>query len=146
MTIDVFMKNNNIKKKETVIKWIIEGLIPGGDLANNYVPDSARVPFTQARAKGAKSIYCSIIKATSKQRHVLPQLYNICLDEFNGYIDRLEAAGLIVKRETEGVMYYDLPLNKPKYTRKFIIDAIEACSKGITQGLTAAVLDKASTM
>lgn len=41
MTIDQFASNNVIKRKK-VEKWINDGLIPRADLAQNYVPDSAR--------------------------------------------------------------------------------------------------------
>ena len=58
MTIDTFMNNYGIKKKETVIKWILENLIPGADLASDHVPNSARPPYTKARVKDVDSIYC----------------------------------------------------------------------------------------
>ena len=75
MTIDMFMNNYGIKKKETVIIWILENLIPGANLATDYVPDSARPPYTKARVKDADSIYCSIVAASRKRYHVLPKTY-----------------------------------------------------------------------
>lgn len=61
MTIDEYAQKYSVKKKETVIKWILDGLVPGADLATNYIPDSARQPYTNARAKSADSIYYSIV-------------------------------------------------------------------------------------
>lgn len=58
MTISDFATKVKISEK-TVIKWINNGYIPGASVENNYVPDSARKPYTKARAK--------------KQRHCLLQ-------------------------------------------------------------------------
>ena len=33
----------------TVMNWIAKGYVPGADM--NYIPDSAREPYTAARAK-----------------------------------------------------------------------------------------------
>lgn len=142
MTIDKFMNNYDIKKKETVIKWIIEELIPGADLTNNYVPDSARPPYTKARAKNATSIYCSIVKASYNRRHVLPKIYKICEDEFNGYIYRLVEAKLITIRVTDNITYYDCLLPNKYCNKKFILQVLESCAKGMAQGTVTAVLEK----
>ena len=146
MTIDTFMNNYGIKKKETVIKWIMENLIPGADLVSNYVPDSARPPYTKARAKDAHSIYYSIVDASRKRYHVLPQIYKMCEDEFNGYINRLAEANLIAIRVTDNITYYDTPLPATNCNKKFILEAIAACSRGLSEGATTAVLKQASTL
>ena len=140
MTIETFMSNYSIRKKETVIKWIIDGLIPGADLTTNFVPDSARRPFTCARAKNADAICCSIVTASRKLYHVMPQIYKICTDEFNGYINRLVEAKLIVIRVTDNITYYDSTLTEKNCNKKFILDAMEACARGIAQGITTATL------
>ena len=139
--IDNFMNNYGIKKKETVIKWILENLIPGADLVSDYVPDSARPPYTKARAKNVNSIYYSIVDASRKRYHVLPKIYKICEDEFNGYIDRLVNANLIEIRITDNITYYDAPLPDKNCNRKFILSALEACSKGIAEGVTSAMIN-----
>ena len=140
------MRNYGIKKKETVIKWILENLIPGANLDKDYIPDSARPPYTKARIKDSNSIYCSIVAASRKRYHVLPQIYKICEDEFNGYINRLVDAKLIEVRVTDNIAYYDTPITVKKCNRKFILDAIEACSKGISEGATSAILKQASSI
>ena len=144
MTINMFMNNYGIKKKETVIKWIMDDLIPGANLSTDYLPESARPPYTKARAKKADAIYCSIVTATQKRYHVLPKIYKICVDEFEGYINRLVAAGLIVLRVSDNITYYDYPLKLKKCKRKFVLDMIESCSRGISQGLTTATLEHTS--
>ena len=98
--------------KETVIKWINNGYIPGASVENNYVPDSARKPYTKARAKNSDAVYCSIVKACMNFCHVVPALYNMRDDEFNGYIDRLIAAGYISTRVADGVTYYWRAISK----------------------------------
>lgn len=132
MTIEKFMQNNKIKKKETVIKWIIEDLIPGARLMDNYIPDSARVPYTRARARNVQGIYVSIFNACNKQKHVLPQLYGICSEEFEHYIVQMEKAGLIERRVTDGITYYDVRIFAEKPSRKFVLDAIRMASQGAT--------------
>ena len=140
MTIEVFMDNYGIKKKETVISWIKKGYILGADFSANKVPDSARPPYTKARAKKVDAIYLSIVEATRRRLHVLPQIYKICPDEFNNYITQLENAGLIVRRVSDGITYYDLAVSATRLNKKFILDAIERCSKGIAEGVTTALL------
>ena len=140
------MNNYGIKRKKTVIKWISKDLIPGADLTADYVPDSARPPYTKARAKDADSIYCSIVAASYNRYHVLPKIYKICDDEFNGYINRLVEANLISIRVTDNITYYDTPLTAKKCRRKFILEAIEACSKGLSEGIATAVLKKACSI
>lgn len=144
MTIETFAKNNNIKEKR-VKGWIEKELIPRADLDRNYVPDSARQPYTKARAKKASSIYLSIVRASNKRFHVLPQLYGICDDEFEGYINQLVAARLIVKRETDEVTYYDAALEVVNLNRKFVLEAIGMISAGIARGTTEAYMDQAAS-
>ena len=75
MDIDQFASNNGVKRK-TVEKWIEKGLIPKADFEKNYVPDSARQPCTNARAKNANAIYVSMVKASFERKHILPVLYD----------------------------------------------------------------------
>ena len=145
MTIEEFMKNYNIKKKETVVKWISDQLIPGASLSKDYVPNSARPPYTKARAKTADSIYYSIIKGTRNRLHVLPQIYKICPEEFNTYIEQLEKAELIVRRITDDITYYDLTMKAMNCTKKMVLDIIRSCSEGIAKGITAAMVEQSKS-
>lgn len=142
MTITTFMNNYGIKKKETVIKWILEDLIPSADIGKDYVPDSARPPYTRARAKSSDSIYYSIVDASRKRCHVLPKIYKICEGEFNGYISRLVEANLIVIRTTDNITYYDTPLTAKNCNRKFVLEMIKAGS----EGAVTAILKQASSL
>lgn len=110
MTIKEFMNNNGLKNRSTVEKWINDELIPNASIENDYIPNSARAPYTKARAKKAESIYRSILKACRERKHVLPKIYKMSSEEFNQYINQLENAGLINRRTEDGVEYYDVSL------------------------------------
>lgn len=131
MTLENFMENYGLKNKKTVVDWISKGYIPGANLEKNYVPDSARPPYTRARAKNAESIYMSIVDASYKRRQVFPALYRLCDEEFESYIENLVKAGLIIKRITDGVIYYDAAVQVENLKRKFILEAVKAVPNGI---------------
>lgn len=131
MTLENFMENYGLKNKKTVVDWISKGYIPGANLEKNYVPDSARPPYTRARAKNAGSIYMSIVDASYKRRQVFPALYRLCDEEFESYIENLVQAGLIIKRITDGVIYYDAAVQVENLKRKFILEAVKAVPNGI---------------
>lgn len=141
MKIDTFASRNKVKRK-TVEKWIKDDLIPKADLEKDYIPESARPPYTKARAKNAKSIYVSMVKAAYNRKHILPVLYKICDDEFNGYIERLVNAGCIVKRISDDITYYDATLQANEVNQKFILNALKVISNGVSEGVTTAVINK----
>ncbi len=144
MTIDTFMSNYGMRTKNTVVKWILDGLIPCANLDQDYVPDSARPPYTKARAKNTNSIYCSIVNASIKRCHVLPKIYKICEDEFNGYINRLVEANLISIRISDDITYYDATPTASRYNKKLILKAIESCTRAISEGITTAIVKNMS--
>lgn len=137
MTVDAFRERCGTSTK-TVKAWIENGYIPGANLEDYYVPDSARPPFTEARAKSkcSNSVFASIVKATLKRKHVFPELYGMCQEEFDGYINQLVEAGLIIIRITDGITYYDPTLQAEQQSKsefKIIIkEGVEAVSKGVT--------------
>lgn len=139
MTIEEFMENKGIKNRKTIEEWIRKGYIPKASIKDNFIPNSARVPYTKARAKNSKSIYVSIVKASSKLQHVVPSMYKICDDEFDGYINRLIEARLIDKRVSDGVTYYDATIDADKINEKFVLTVIEKASKGVTEAIIAAI-------
>ena len=65
----------------------------------------------------------------------MPQLYKICEDEFNGYIDELVNAGLIRRRISDGITYYDATLAvdgmKANAIKKCVEDALRIVSVGV---------------
>ena len=141
MTIDEFAQNIR-KKRGLIVDWIEKGLIPGADIERDYIPDSAREPYTKCRAKKANSIYASIVKASNERKHVVPSLYGICDEEFNGYIDRLVEAELIVKRECDGIIYYDATMKSKENNKNFVLEAIKNICEGFAGGTTSSVLEK----
>ena len=146
-----FSKNVN-KSIETILSWLEKGYVPGAikDEQNEWaIPDSARAPYLNAKAKTPDSIFVSIVKASYQRKHVFAKLYGITSLEFDGYIEQLVTAGLIVKRIEDNITYYDATLrskeyidkNSKKYTlHKFVLDAIEKVSKGTT----TAVMEEAT--
>ena len=141
MTIKEFAEKKKCKES-TVKKWIHLGYIPGANIDTDFIPDSARVPYTKTRAKTAKAIYSSIIKASANFMHVVHSLYGISPDEFDGYIRRLEQEGLIERRVTDNVTYYDATIKATRSSHKLVLDIIERGSKGIASAVTEAVLEK----
>lgn len=133
MTIVQFAEIKN-KKIKTVLKWIYDGFLPNASVDNDYVPDSAREPYF-SRAKESSSIYYSIVYASSHLKHVSNKTYGLTIQEFNSYIDRLIAAGLIEKRIEDGVTYYDATPKVADKKKRFILDAIAAGTYGITKAL-----------
>ncbi|MBR2372400.1 MAG: hypothetical protein IKA90_05990 [Clostridia bacterium] len=138
MTIEQFAKIKG-KKKKLVVSWVKNGLIPGASLEKNYIPDSARIPYTKARAKTSKARYVSMVRASEGFYHILPQLYGICKEEFDAYVQRLVDAGLIARRNTDGVDYYDTVYDSSQ-TDNFILKAIEKAAKVIIEGATTAII------
>lgn len=105
LTIEEFANNNDVKRK-TVIKWIEQEYIPGANIENNYIPNRALPPYSEARARTSKAIYKSILDAVRKRRYVLPKLYNITQEEFDVYIEQLEKEGLIEVKVFDNIEYY----------------------------------------
>ncbi len=148
MTLNQFAEINDIRTKK-VIEWLEEGFIPGSyfDEENQswVIPDSARLPYTKARAKAKHSIYQSIVKAVIKHKHVFPKLYNITQQEFDSYIRVLVNAGYINLRVEDNVTYYDESLTSRNFLVlkvKQINDLVSVHTEAISKGVTSAMLDK----
>lgn len=140
MTIEQFMLNYNIKSKNTVVSWINNELIPLANLAEDFVPDSARPPYTKARAKNAGAIYKSIINASYLRRHVMPKLYHMSNDEFYSYIERLSRAGLIEKNIRDGITYYDATIDACNYNQDYVLKLVRTVVSAGTEGVVKAMI------
>lgn len=110
------------------------------------MPDSAKPPFTEARAKVKfpTSVFMSIVKAALKRKHVLPELYGMCQDEFDNYINQLVEAGLIQIRITDGITYYDPTLQAEQQSKGEIKQMITKCVEAAFKGVTSAHLEAAT--
>lgn len=142
MTVDAFRERCGTSTK-TVKSWIENGYVPGANWDADYVPDSARPPFTEARAKSkcSNSVFASIVKATLKRKHVLPELYGMCQEEFDGYINQLVEAGLIRIRITDGITYYDPTLQAEQQSKSEIKQLIKECVEVASRGAMSACLE-----
>lgn len=145
MTVDAFRERCGASTK-TVKAWIENGYVPGANWDADYVPDSARPPFTEARAKSQypNSVFTSIVKAALKRKHVLPELYGMCQDEFDGYVNQLVEAGLIRIRITDDITYYDPTLQAERQSKSEIKQLIKECVEAASRGVTSAYLEAAS--
>ena len=139
MTIQEF-SDRNWKQISTVKKWIKKGWIPGASIEKNYVPDSARVPYTAARAKKPKAVYASMVKACLAQQHIMPELYHISQEEFDGYVCELVNKGLLRKRITDGIIYYDATLLAENTQLSTIERIINGITKAVVEGGVTAML------
>lgn len=116
-----FMKKVNISKKRYVLDWIEKDLIPGVQRANNdeyLFPESARRPYIArcSNKASAKTIRASIVNACIKRRHISPSTYNLSDSEFESCINDLISCGLIVRREEDGIIYYDSTSKSDAYS------------------------------
>lgn len=82
-----------------------------------------------------------MIIAAQQRKHILPKLYKITEDEFNGYINILVTGGYLVRRESDGVEYYDATIESSILKTKGLSEIIEAASRGISEGMTNAFLN-----
>ena len=105
MTIDEFATRTQTKKI-TVISWVSKGFIPGAH--DDFVPDSARKPYTKARAKTGESIIKSILKACNARMGICAGIYGITETDFNTYISWLINGGYIMSFEADGLKYYNI--------------------------------------
>lgn len=107
-------------KKETIEKWLNLGYIPGAKLEEGewIIPNSARAPYTQARATNSSAIYASIVKGTNERKHVLADLYKISEHEFQQYIKDLIKMDLITTFEEDGIIYYHTTVKAKEYLKR----------------------------
>lgn len=104
------MKRTGATKKRYVLEWISDDLIPGIICENGeyLFPNSARRPYKARSAKpNAKTIRTSIVNACLKRQHVTNRTFDLSKGEFNGFIQDLVNAGLIIERVEDGITYYD---------------------------------------
>lgn len=151
MTIKEFMESNDIKSKQTVNKWIINGLIPGvkTDSQTNeiIIPDNARPPYTKARAQNSTAIYKSIVKACIERKAVFASLYKISQTEFTHYVAELEDAGFIHSEVIDDITYYYATIKSDEFIKsKTPLDLLQTCLKAAiesaTKGAASAMMDK----
>lgn len=151
MTIDDFMNNFNLKSKKQVIKWIENDLIPGTEkdpqTSEYFIPECARPPYTQARAKTATAIYKSMVSACIKRRGICAKLYHISDAEFSKYVNDLSEYGYIDIKTYNGIPCYyatlksqDFMSSKPPI--KFMQSCVSVVSEAIAKGTVSAFLEK----
>jgi hypothetical protein len=148
MDVNEFMNIFNLKKKETVMNWLEQGLLPGAkkdrESGEWVIPELARPPYTRARAKSTSSIYYSIVRACIDRKGVCAKLYKINQAEFDVYIQILKREELIDVRIDNGVEFYFATLKSQsffenekglkKYIKGIYSVTVESAAKGATEG------------
>lgn len=149
MDIDAFKAKCGISSNRYIEDWLEKGLIPGvrsgPSLEDFCFPNSARRPY-RYRGKikpitNASSIRVHIVNACIRREHITKEMCFITQNEFNDMIKDLVKCGLITVRKEDNITYYDSTSKSDLYEgkklsiiRKFVLDALEAMSKGISEG------------
>ncbi len=105
MTIRQFAEKHTVTLK-TIKGWMKKGYIPGAH--DDYIPDSARKPYTATKARKGTDIIRSILKACDNHWSVFAAMYGISDAEFGNYIVSLLSAGLISDYQEDGITYYNI--------------------------------------
>lgn len=142
MTVEEFADKCG-KEKATVLKWIQEDYIPGiAKVDGEYIiPNSARRPYTENRAKNGKAILKSLVKACEKQCGICAALYNISEAAFNNYIETLEKEGYISPFTEDDIKYFNVTVKgaewiKPTLKPSDWITAVNAVATTVSAGST----------
>lgn len=72
---------------------------------------------------------------------MLPALYGLCEDDFNGYVDRLVEAGYIGRRTTDDITHYVATPKAKYYKKSELLKALSPVIKAASEGITTATLN-----
>lgn len=131
----------------TVEKWFEKGLLPGaardGQTGQLVLAPGTLRPY-RARAKEARAIYASIVRACSKQQGICPQTYGLPPARFQAYLAQLTEAGLIQPVQVPGgcQQYIQTPkgdeflqMSRQKQ-RQWLTQLLQAFAEGAAKGAT----------
>ncbi len=101
MTSEQFAERHN-KKLKTIDDYLEKGFIQGALKIDGVwdIPEDARLPYTENRINPQSdqpSVYKSILTGVKNNRSVSHQVYGMTEEDFNGYIEVLLGAELIIK-------------------------------------------------
>ena len=147
-----YMKKTGVTKKAYVQKWLDADLIPGvidkDDIDIAEFPESARRPYANrwlTAKTDANVVRGHVVKAAISKHHISAKQCFMSTLEFNDMIAELVRADLIRERVEDDITYYDSTLKSATFTgksmaelRRFVIDAIEAASRGAVTGMCEA--------
>lgn len=151
MTIEDFMNNFGLKHRQKVLKWIEKDLIPGvimdSKTSEYFIPECARPPYTQTRAKTTTAIYKSIVSACIKRKGICAKLYHISDAEFSKYIEDLSESGYIDIKMYNGIpCYYANLMSQDFVSSKSPLELLQSCiavvSEAVAKGATSAAIEK----
>ena len=161
MDIEAYKAKCGISSSRYIEGWLKEDLIPGvrsgPSLEDYFFPDSARRPY-RYRGKikpttDATSIRAHIVNACIRREHITKEMCFATQGEFNSMIEDLTTCGLISVRVEDNITYYDSTSRSDLYEgkkfsaiKKFVLDALEAIAKGVTEGGLNTVRDPQYTV
>ena len=116
MTIKDFAKKTG-RCEADIKSWIEKGWIPGA--RGDYIPNSARIPYTLRRAKKVPAIIRSILKACSENKGISAALYGVSEEAFQAIIASMIKDGLIVGYIEDEVTYYNITYKGDQYRKVF---------------------------
>ena len=137
MTVQEFAKKCN-KKVSTVLKWIESGYVPGVVTKDGeyFIPQSARKPDTECRAKQGKAILKSIVTACNKKCGDCAPLYGISEAEYQNYLSTLVHEKYISSFCEDEITYYNVTPKGADWVRPSLKsgDIIAAVSAVVSVG------------
>lgn len=117
MTFEDFKKKKNIKRNCTLEDWLENNYIDGARKIDGkwFIPENARRPYTERKAKEGYALYKSFVRAYYKGKSVAPALYNISNEKFDTINNWLLSKDLIEKEELDGLTYYNATAEGEKF-------------------------------
>ena len=126
------------KREPTVRGWIEKGYVPGASIVDDYVPNSAREPYTSTRAKKSVAIMKAVLKACNSRRGVVGALFGMGEEEFLAMMNSLEENGYVYSFSEDGVTYYNTTIiGEEKITHKKDLIAIANILAAMSPGFLA---------
>lgn len=139
-----YMSRVGVSKRIYIEKWLENDLIPGvtgkENIETAFFPESARRPYADkwlTANTDANKIRAHVVKAAIQRRHISARQCFMSDMEFSNMIKELVDADLIRIRVEDEIEYYDSTLKSKELedihldvVRKFVLDAIEAATKG----------------
>lgn len=141
MNIEEFARKLD-KNTDTVRNWVDHHYIPGvrTDEEGNYIiPNSARKPYTETRARNKAAIYKSMVKACDKGCGITAELYKISDAEFQSYIQQLLDLQYICSYVEDGVTYYNITPTGAEWMNAGYKETVSAIASGVVSAAVSAI-------
>ena len=85
----------------------------------DYIPNSARRPYTLARAKKGTSLIKSILRGLDMGYGVNASIYGISEEQFQAIIQSLIDQEFVISHIEDGITYYDITISGNEKIKSF---------------------------